>query len=220
MGKWQDTHGQTIKFFLDFLNKKSDIFILKGGTALSTCYGLNRFSEDIDLDGTQRNMEIIVDQFCTANGYTYRSGKDTHTVQRYFINYGNIGKPLKIETSYRRKEIPDNEITCINGINVYTINSLCIMKSNAYSGRDKIRDLFDLSFIVNNCFDRLDASTVLLVQSVLQTKGIEQFDYLIQTQADELIDKDKLETEFLKMHEKLGLLVDEAPSNGFASVNS
>jgi predicted nucleotidyltransferase component of viral defense system len=36
--------------YLLLLNKRTDQFILKGGTALARCYGLDRFSEDIDLD--------------------------------------------------------------------------------------------------------------------------------------------------------------------------
>lgn len=51
MKDWRPEHGKTIYSFLEYLNKRSDNFILKGGTALLTCYELDRFSEDIDLDG-------------------------------------------------------------------------------------------------------------------------------------------------------------------------
>jgi len=212
MKNWQEDHKRVMTSFLKILNQESDKFILKGGTALSMCYRLDRFSEDIDLDGTQKGIKEIVDKFCDKNGYTFRTAKDTNTVQRYFINYGNKSKPLKIEISYRRKEIPENEIIKINGINTYTINVLCIMKNNAYLNRDQIRDLFDLSFIINNYLNQLDPSTILMVQSALQTKGVEQFDYLVNTQSDDLIDNDMLETNFLKMYEKLGLLTDDEDS--------
>ena len=52
-------HRHVIKTFLTELNScGNDRFILKGGTALMLCYGLDRFSEDIDLDGT-RGEDII-----------------------------------------------------------------------------------------------------------------------------------------------------------------
>lgn len=44
-------HLIVIKDFLDHVNKYCDNpYVLKGGTALSLCYDLNRFSEDIDFD--------------------------------------------------------------------------------------------------------------------------------------------------------------------------
>ena len=39
---WQTNHGNFIEAFLLFLNKQTDQFVLKGGTALSLCYGLDR----------------------------------------------------------------------------------------------------------------------------------------------------------------------------------
>ena len=57
---WQTNHGNFIEAFLLFLNKQTDQFVLKGGTALSLCYGLDRFSEDIDLDGRKQDIKEIV----------------------------------------------------------------------------------------------------------------------------------------------------------------
>jgi len=92
----------------------------------------------------------FVSGFCAKYGYSYRVAKDTGTVERCFVNYGNEGKPLKIEASFRRKEIPKEETDRINGILVYRIEPLCVMKVNAYAGRDKIRDLFDVIVGQNN----------------------------------------------------------------------
>ena len=36
---WQTNHGNFIEAFLLFLNKQTDQFVLKGGTALSLCFG-------------------------------------------------------------------------------------------------------------------------------------------------------------------------------------
>lgn len=202
-------HKKIIDEFLRYLNGISDDYILKGGTALMCCYHLDRLSEDIDFDSlNKRGIRNIVSEFCKANSFSYRLAKDSPTTLRYMIHYSENDKPLKIETSFRRKHIASEETFRINGIRVYNINTLCIMKSAAYQMRDKIRDLFDLSFIINNYYNDLDKSTILNVQQALAYKGLEQFDYLAETQQDELINKDDLADSFMNALDKLDLLVD------------
>lgn len=206
MNDWQEVHREVIDEFLVYLNVNTDSFILKGGTALLECYGLDRFSEDIDLDGKDFNIGEYVEAFCKERGYDFRIAKDTDTVKRFMVHYGNEGKPLKIETSFRKKYIAPEETTNIGGINVYRINPLCTMKINAYMGRDKLRDLYDISFISNNYFDELEPATKSLLQNALMYKGIEHFDYIVSQQSDELIDENKLAESFLEMFDRFDLL--------------
>jgi len=215
MKDWRDLHGGVIAYFLNYLNEKTGNFILKGGTALYLCYHLDRFSEDIDLDGREKGLIALVEGFCTENSYSYRVAKDTDTVERCMLNYGNTEKPLKIEASYRRREIPAEETNTINGIKVYGIEPLCVMKVNAYAGRDKIRDLYDVTFVCNNYFDHLSPQTIALIRGAVEHKGIAQFDYVVRNQTDELIDCDKLADDFLIMYDRLGLLLDENERNLF-----
>lgn len=209
MKDWQIDHKKVIDDFLQYLNKQTDKFILKGGTALLECYNLNRFSEDIDLDGKSKNIEDIVKRFCSNNNFVYRVAKNTNTVKRFMINYGNISKPLKIEVSYRKAIINTTETTKINGIAVYTIDTLLLMKTNAYVGRDKLRDLFDVCFICNNYHNELSDTVLFNLRNALEYKGLEHFDMIVNQQEDELIDNDKLAEEFLKMYDSLGLLQNE-----------
>lgn len=195
--------------FLIFLNKQTESFVLKGGTALLACYNLDRFSEDIDLDGKGKNIAGIVSKFCNRKGYSYRVAKDTETVKRCFIHYADDSKPLKIEVSLRKRDIKADEINVINGIAVYNIDTLCMMKTNAYVHRDKIRDLYDIAFIYNNYENELSPMVVSNLQNALEYKGIEQFDYVINNQNDELIDNQKLADDFLTMFENLGLLATD-----------
>ena len=206
---WRELHGKVIDCFLRYLNDKTDSFILKGGTALAKCYNLNRFSEDIDLDARKENIIHHVQSFCKQHNYSVRVAKDTAIVKRCLVNYGNHEKPLKIEVSYRNKSISTDTIKNINGIQVYSIDKLAQMKCNAYNARDKIRDLFDLAFITNNYYNDLSEATLSIISDALQYKGLEQVDYILATQHDELIDPDQLITSFLKMHERLGLILDE-----------
>lgn len=212
---WRPQHKQTIEDFLHYMNKKSDNYVLKGGTALMECYGLDRFSEDIDLDSTDRqSIPKIVNQFCADRGFEYRTAKDTDTVKRYFINYGNKEKPLKVEISYRQKEIKPEFCLQKNGINVYTMDRLARMKSAAYCGRDKIRDLYDLCFITNNHWQELSPETQDQLRISFEAKGIEQFDYIINTQQDDLIDTDKLADDVLTAFDRLDLLSSNNSDEG------
>lgn len=207
--QWQKEHAKVIVSFLQYLNGTTDQFILKGGTALMMCYHLDRFSEDIDLDGFDPAMEPIIADYCNRQGFSYRIAKDTDTVKRYMLDYGAEGKPLKIEVSYRRRAIEPEECARINGILVYTIDGLCAMKVGAYQGRDRIRDLYDLAFICDRYWEQLTAATIAVARTAVAHKGIEQFDYLVKTQQDELVDTSKLADSFLRMYDKLGLLYDE-----------
>jgi predicted nucleotidyltransferase component of viral defense system len=212
---WRVRHGEVISEFMRTLNAQSRDYVLKGGTALYLCYQLDRFSEDIDLDGRAKGMAALVERFCQDRGYTFRVAKDTDTVERCMVNYGNAEKPLKIEVSYRRKEIGEEETDTVNGILVYKIEPLCIMKVNAYTHRDKIRDLYDVTFICGRYYNQLSPQAVSLLRSAVEYKGIEQFDYIIQNQQDDLIDNEKLSEDFLGMYDRLGLLADrDEPDEG------
>lgn len=203
---WRDLHGEILINFVIYLNNNTDKFILKGGTSLMLCYNLNRFSEDIDLDAlnTKTGLINIVENFCLENNFTYRVAKDTDTVKRYMIHYGGM-KPLKIEISYRRNNIQEYEYTYINGILVYTILNMLVFKLNAYNGRDKIRDLFDVTFICKNYWDIIPDTLKVQVADALSFKGLEHFDYMINTQTDELIDNNQLASDFLELYYSLGL---------------
>jgi len=205
-----DAHRKVIDETLSAINSiKHNPYVLKGGTALMTCYGLDRFSEDIDLDapaGTafHGGLYEALESLCEIKGYNLRKAKNTETVQRVFIHYGS-DKPLKVEVSYRRKTIDNTLVTNVGGIQVYTIDQLCMLKCSAYLSRDKIRDLYDVTYICTRFKDDLSPASLNELQNVFEYKDLDQFDYLVRTQDDPLIDVDKMETAFLESYEILGL---------------
>lgn len=200
---WQIEYEKVICDFLKYLNSISDEYILKGGTALLTCYNLDRFSEDIDLDSNNKNkIKKIVDTYCSKKNYNYRIAKDTGTTKRFFIHYGNIIHPLKIEVSFRSL-ILNSDCHKINGIQVYSINKLMNLKLNAYNTRDTIRDLYDVTFIAKNYWHSLTPEIKSNLNESLHYKGLEHFDYILYTSNDKLINKDKLTVDFLDLLNKL-----------------
>jgi predicted nucleotidyltransferase component of viral defense system len=209
-----EAHGKAIDEVLAGLNRESDNpYILKGGTALLKCYGLDRFSEDIDLDSERHNVsphrfERAIETVAYQQGYTYRMTKQTPTVHRAFLVYEDPATPLKIELSMRKRNVNPDTFTTVNGTKVYTINELAQQKAAAYLSRDKIRDLFDLTFIVCEKYDDLTSESIETLARAFEYKDVEQFDYMIETQEDPLIDSGKLEDRFLKTLDRLGLIQD------------
>lgn len=206
----QQEHKALIHDFLKQMNQHTDSFVLKGGTALMECYELDRFSEDIYLDATHEKLNDFIKDFCTKNGYAFRVAKETPTVNRFMIAYSKTSsKPLKVEISYRLKNISPNLYHKVNGIQVYSIDRMAQLKASAYQGRDRIRDLYDICFICDRYFSELSEGTLNQVRDALSYKGFENCDYLIETQQDTLIDGNKLADSFLNTFDRLGLLYTE-----------
>ncbi len=122
------------------------------------------------------------------------------------VKFAERYNPLKIEVSFRRSDIPCSAYIIDNNEKVYNIDALAALKIGAYGQRDKIRDLFDCSFIVNNYYDKLSFTTINSYISTFQHKGLDQLDYLVETQQDPLIDTNNLVESFLKANDRLGLL--------------
>lgn len=206
MDDWRESHRAIEREFLGFIGSDSGL-VLKGGTALMLCYGLPRFSEDLDFDAAAPEISTIsrVEAFCKARDYDCHVKKDTDTVQRCTVHYGGM-KPLKIETSYRRAQIDPAEVAVVDGITTYKLPVLAQMKLGAYLGRERLRDLFDVSFIVNEHWDDLPVDVRRSFTYGLQAKGLERFDAVLADQEDELVDADVLAESFLKAYERVGLL--------------
>ena len=124
---------------------------LKGGTALLLCYGLDRFSEDIDLDGRkklnlQSRLGAVLSRVTTE--HDIRIVKDTDTVQRIKIRYKTpvATANLKIEVSYRTG-FDEIDLADIKGIKTYKIPRLIEQKLRALEGRTTARDLYDMAFL-------------------------------------------------------------------------
>ncbi|KRM25158.1 hypothetical protein FC91_GL001096 [Schleiferilactobacillus harbinensis DSM 16991] len=209
----QQRHKDLIHDFLTYINSQDDQYILKGGTALMECYGLDRFSEDVDLDGRGASIKNYVDRFSKKRGIDYRVAKDTDTVKRFMLHDGD--DLLKVEVSYRNKHINPATVNKINGISVYNLDTLAMMKNNAYQSRAKIRDLYDLSFILEHHWDDVSQKTKETVADALSYNGLERFDYYVKTQQDALIPKDRVDemtNNFLSVYDRLGLVDDNKPA--------
>lgn len=166
-----------MKEILPMLGKS---FVLKGGTALMLYYGLDRYSEDIGLDTFD---EMDIRKYLINPGYdiwNIRVAKDTPTVFRVLIDYGaksDLGAyPLKIEISARNKKMLNKnafKICNIKGVNVYDISELINMKVATFGNRDKIRDLYDIGFLVRKYPLYFNENQLKSAFTNMQYKGLE-----------------------------------------------
>ena len=180
-----------IKFMKEILPLFSENFILKGGTALSLFYGLNRYSEDLDFDCISQNMNFIKNLKTHRNFKEWKITikKDTEFVFKAMIDYGatsHLGNyPLKIEVSGRERNrlrlLKDKNIFYqnINGVNVYNIDKLIAMKINAFNGRDKVRDLFDINFLFEHYPELFTIANLESIITKFHYYGEEELDLLL-----------------------------------------
>lgn len=185
----EECQQERIDFIKNILPYFGDKFILKGGTALSLYYGLNRYSEDLDFDCLTSNMNCInrLKQCKDFNKWNISIKKDTDMVFRFMIDYGSVshlGKyPLKIEISSRNKSLLNSNRLKYNkfdNVNVYCIEDLIEMKATAFSGRDKIRDFFDLGYLLKEYPHYFKENTLFSIREKIVYSGEDELNLLLK----------------------------------------
>ncbi|WP_210669948.1 nucleotidyl transferase AbiEii/AbiGii toxin family protein, partial [Helicobacter fennelliae] len=120
------------------------------------------------------------------------------TIYRYFylfmVFYRFVGTatshlgnyPLKIEVSGRERNrlrlLKDKNIFYqnINGVNVYNIDKLIAMKINAFNGRDKVRDLFDINFLFEHYPELFAIANLESIITKFHYYGEKELDLLLE----------------------------------------
>jgi predicted nucleotidyltransferase component of viral defense system len=174
----QKDHELVMQTICESFLKKKLPMVLKGGTALKLCYGLDRFSEDLDFDSAKPlNLESSIQDVFSQLGKgqaKFRNPKisltkKTDTVRRYRVTYAdNIN--LKIETSMRGTP-DDKDLTRINGILTYKIPSLIKQKLSALQGRTTARDLHDVIYLYETYFDDFKDEEIASIQDLYDTQS-------------------------------------------------
>ena len=212
MGTSTVAQNEHVKIMQSVMTELRELpLVLKGGTALLLCYGLDRFSEDLDLDG-RKKLNIVNKIKSVFNRstlkYEIRIPKDTDTVQRLNIYYETIalkGK-LKIETSYRDGFTEDDTVI-INGIKTYKINKLIDQKISALENRTTARDFYDVTFLLSKYSEHFsnEAKEKLLI--LAEDITILESRFRLVFENDDIFAKDVLFDDIvLKLHESLNLI--------------
>ncbi len=149
-------------------------FVFKGGTALQKCYGLERFSEDLDFtyQGTKNNISEIIDQVNQKLSLLYES---TYQVPKQRKKIGNSKKfifkikgpsftgneltyvSLRLDISLRENVLAEPVFKIISPIYPmipsYSVilmseEELLAEKIRAILSRNNARDVYDLWYLI------------------------------------------------------------------------
>ena len=150
----QAEHIEIMRAICRTFRAKGLPMVLKGGTALKLCYGLDRFSEELDFDCARSlNLESSIKEVFANLGKSRRHPRDpdisvtraTETVKRYRIIYADDIN-LKLETAFRGAPL-DADLIEVNGILTYKVGKLIQQKLRALNSRTIARDLHDIIYL-------------------------------------------------------------------------
>lgn len=130
--------------------------VIHGGTAIWRCYSGKRFSEDVDLYlppasvNDDKLKEFV--SFLKKNGFSVVKFK--HTKRSIFSKLGLAGATLSLEAVTKNiKNVAVKPFEASDGtfMNVYTLapEDLIVEKVEAYKSRGKVRDLYDVWFLLS-----------------------------------------------------------------------
>ncbi|MEK6841422.1 MAG: nucleotidyl transferase AbiEii/AbiGii toxin family protein [Nanoarchaeota archaeon] len=138
--------------------------IIHGGTAIWRCYNGNRFSGDIDVYLTKDDKKIN-NFFKSLEKKGFRIIKKRIKENSLYSEIRISDTPIRFEATFQTKKpsLKRYETSESFFINVLTlsIEELIIEKVNAYLKRRKIRDLYDIFFLLDNAKKERDVINYL-----------------------------------------------------------
>ncbi|MCV6625710.1 MAG: nucleotidyl transferase AbiEii/AbiGii toxin family protein [Cellvibrionaceae bacterium] len=204
----QQEHLEVMSAICHGLRDKGLPMVLKGGTALKICYGLERFSEDLDFDCAKSlNLESFINEVFAQLGKAkphlrdpeITIKKDTNTVKRYRVVYANEVN-LKIETSLRGTP-DDNDIVEINGILTYKISKLIQQKLGALNGRTAARDLHDVVYLYEHFLEDFGVDELEEINELAASQSAVLSEYNAAYDEDAILSTDDLLQDLIKLGE-------------------
>lgn len=176
---------------LDALNSKKLLnnLVFSGGTMLRLCFGLNRFSVDMDfwtvktLD-QKKLFENI--KTCLASSYTVRDAAEKFYTLLFEIKSPDYPSCLKIEIRREPKKIRVERAIAYSRysnrqvfLQVVSLQDMLKAKIKAFLARKEIRDVFDLEFLVKRGI-MPDESPVILEQVLKGINTLVRNDYTLK----------------------------------------
>jgi len=136
--------GELYKFFPNA--------IIHGGTAIWRCYQGNRFSEDVDVY-INKNLDKIEELFNSLKSKGFKIIKKRIKDNSIYSELDFNGIAARFEATFQDKKPFSRKYETSESffINVYTLSAedLIIEKVETYLKRRKIRDLYDIYFLLN-----------------------------------------------------------------------
>jgi len=134
--------------------------VIHGGTAIWRCYGSNRFSEDVDIylpfNVKNKNMENFLENL-NKKGFTVEKFKETNN--SVFAKFSYLGVIIRYEIVFKNiKNFLTKSFEMSDGtsilVNTLSAEELIKEKLSAYVKRKKVRDLYDIFFLLRSVEDK------------------------------------------------------------------
>ncbi len=131
--------------------------IIHGGTGIWRCYQGNRFSEDVDVY-INKDIRKINEFFKSLEIAGFKIIKKKIKENSIYSELKLDNTPTRFEATFQNKKLFSKKYETAESffINVYTLSpeDFVLEKVETYLKRRKIRDLYDISFMLNYVEDR------------------------------------------------------------------
>ncbi len=157
--------------------------IIHGGTAIWRCYNGNRFSEDVDVY-LPRDVEKIEEFFELLENRGFKIIKKRIKENSVYSEVVFNDVPVRFEATFQVKKGTTRKYEKSEGffINVFTLTAeeLVFEKVETYLKRRKIRDLYDIFFLLNYVKrDKVQAELKKLIRNFEKPKDEENLALII-----------------------------------------
>lgn len=176
---------------LDRLNSKRflNYLALGGGTMLRLCFGLNRFSVDLDLwiikDVDADRLFVELKEYL-AGFYLLRDSANKFHTLLFEIKSRDYPRSLKIEIRKERKKIKTEQAIAYSKysntqvfLKVISLKEMMKSKIEAFIERKEIRDAFDMEFLLKRGID-IDARRQILMKILDGIDSLTKKDYTVK----------------------------------------
>lgn len=176
---------------LDRLNSRKflNYLVFGGGTMLRLCYGLNRFSvdldfwiiKDIDIGKLYEDLKEYLSVF-----YTLKDSANKFHTLLFEIKSGEYPRSLKIEIRKEKKKIKTEQVIAYSRyantqvfLRVVSLKEMMKAKIEAFVKRREIRDAFDMEFLLKKGID-IEASPQTLRKIIKMINSFTKKDYTVK----------------------------------------
>jgi predicted nucleotidyltransferase component of viral defense system len=160
-----------------------------GGTMLRLCFGLNRFSVDLDfwiVNKTDINALFKGIKQCLAEYYSVRDSKNKFYTMVFEVKSIHYPRSLKIEVRKETKKVACEQAIAFSRysseqvlLNVISLREMMKLKIEAFLSRREIRDVFDIEFLFKRGIP-FDAPPTTLAQVIKGIDGFTKKDYTVK----------------------------------------
>lgn len=176
---------------LDRLNSEKLLgsLVFGGGTMLRLCFGLNRFSVDLDFWVVK---EIEFDKLfedlkkCLSRFYVITDSANKFYTILFEVKSKDYPRSLKIEIRKELKKITIEQAIAFSKysntqvlLNIVSLKDMMAAKIEAFLGRKEIRDIFDIEFLFKKGI-ALDAPDEILTKVLKEMRSLTKKDYTVK----------------------------------------